>query len=30
MNANIIKTQFFYFNKYDFKGHRRSQKFLQF
>ena len=26
MNANIMKAQFFYFIKYDLKGHKRSQK----
>ena len=27
MKANIMNTQLFYFNKYDLKGHWRSQKF---
>ena len=27
MNANIMNTQIFHLNKYDLKGHRRSQKF---
>ena len=25
-NTNIMNTQIFHFNKYDLKGHRRSQK----
>ena len=30
MNANIMNTQIFHFNKYDLKGHWRWQKFIQF
>ena len=30
MNANIMNSQIFNLNKYDLKGHWRSQKFLQF
>ena len=30
INAIIINTQVFNLNKYDLKGHLRSQKFIQF
>jgi hypothetical protein len=28
MNTNVMNTQIFYFNKYDLKCHRRSQKII--